>query len=94
MNKIPKLLPLLKKQSGGIALTAPRRMGKTMNLRTIFLLKLLGVSDFIRVLDYHGYTEITKETKMALDSIIGKHNKDLYYHPKPVAILLPTGAYT
>ena len=92
MNKIPKLVPLLKNQSQSIALTAPRRMGKSMTLQTLYLMKLLGLKDFLRVLEKEGYTDMTGKIEKAMESIITKKNQDLYYHPQPTIILLPKGA--
>ena len=58
VNKIPKLIPLLDHNITNIALTAPRRMGKSMNLRTIFMIKLLGLHGFFRILDKYEHTAL------------------------------------
>ena len=51
VNKMPMIAKLLEDPSGGIALTAPRRMGKSMTLSTLKLIKLLGTEDLIKWLE-------------------------------------------
>lgn len=50
VNKIIPLMPLII-EPGCVALTAPRRMGKSMTLSTLHLIKLLGTQDFILLMD-------------------------------------------
>lgn len=76
-----------------VALTAPRRMGKSMTLSTLHLIKLLGTQDFILLMDKKtdkipGW-DFTK--KRLLEQPYRKQfNVNFYWEiPQPVAIMTP-----
>ena len=56
-------MPLLKNRTGGIALTAPRRMGKSMTLSTLKLIKLLGTEDLIKLLELKELNQAAEDLK-------------------------------
>ena len=87
MNKLPKLAPLLKLTPANIALTAPRRMGKSLTLSTLKLIKLLGTDDLIKLLEKKGHADAQKQIEELEMMFKGTDDYRYIKFPQPVTIL-------